>query len=69
MSIDCGPVRRWIEGGILYAENDFVRVCWGPTDDPAQVGKLGFYGPKEICVEFVLRSDFETACKRATEAA
>lgn len=50
-----GPVRRWQEGDIRYAENDWIRLAWVETDDPAMVGKFGFHGPDQIGVEYMAR--------------
>lgn len=47
-----GLVRRWKDGGILYAQNDFVRLAYVVTDDLGKIGKLG-YGPKETIVEYI----------------
>lgn len=49
-----GPVRRWKDDhGIYWAENEWLRLAWAKTDDPAKEGSLGFHGPDEICVEFI----------------
>jgi hypothetical protein len=51
-----GPVKRWTdEDGIMWAENDFIRLAWAYTDDPGKVGKFGWYGPRQVCVEFIAR--------------
>ncbi len=62
-----GPVRRWMKDGILYAENDFCILTWAPTDDPSQIGQFGWYGPKQIGVEFMLRAQFDTICAEIKE--
>lgn len=55
-----GPVRRWYKDGIYYAKNDFISLAWAATDDPAMVGKFGWYGPQQIGVEYISQ---ETADK------
>lgn len=54
---DLGPVRRWKEGDILYAENDFVRMAYVVTDDHEKLSgwRLGLhpYGDTEICVGYI----------------
>lgn len=51
-----GPVRRWREGNILFAENDFIRGAYMVIDDQAKFEGLfgmGFEGPRQICVEYI----------------
>lgn len=49
-----GPVRRWRDDHRIYwAENDWLRLAWARTDDPAKVGRLGFHGPEQVCVEYI----------------
>jgi len=55
-----GPVRRWKEGDIYFAENDWMRLAWAATDDPKMIGMCGWHGPREIMVEYCSR---ETADK------
>lgn len=51
--MDFGPVRRWKEGDILYAENDLATMAYVETNDISKVGTGGFHGPKEIWVEYI----------------
>jgi hypothetical protein len=53
VELDLGPVRHWQDGDIHYAENDFIRLAWVVTDDPAKVGTFGWHGPGQIGVEYV----------------
>lgn len=48
-----GPVRRWREGDILYAENDWLRMAFVATDDESKWGKPDWYGPKQIGIEYI----------------
>lgn len=48
-----GPTRRWRDGDILHAENDFISGAYVVTDDKSKVGELGFHGPRELCVEYI----------------
>lgn len=51
----CGIVKRWTdENGIHWAENDFIRLAWAYTNDPAKVGTFGWHGPDRVCVEYIL---------------
>ena len=53
--LDMGPVHRWQEGDIMYAENDFILLTWVYTDDPSKVGTFGWHGPNQIYVEYIAR--------------
>ena len=48
-----GETRRWTKDGIIYAENDFVRMAYAGTSDPKKIGTLGWRGPDRVCVEYV----------------
>jgi hypothetical protein len=48
-----GSVRRWKEGDILWASNDWIGGAYVVTDDPREVGHMAWHGPKEICVEYI----------------
>jgi hypothetical protein len=48
-------IERWWDGEILYVQNNFVRLAYAYTDNPAIVGTYGWCGPQEICVEYILR--------------
>lgn len=61
-----GPVRRWLDGDILYAENDFIRLAWACTGDPAKIGRFGWHGPKQIGVEYVGRDGWAAMTKLLT---
>lgn len=53
VAVDCGPVKRWQEGNILWASNDFITMAYVEADDPRKVGHLGWEGPDEICVQYI----------------
>lgn len=46
-----GPVRRWKEGDILFAENDWISGAFVVTDDREKIGQLGLhpYGADQMC--------------------
>ena len=48
-----GSVKRWMDGDIYMAKNDFCSLAWAVTDDPAKVGSFGWHGPQQIGVEYV----------------
>ncbi len=50
-----GPIRRWQDGDVHYAENDFIRLAFVYTDDITQLGTGGWHGPDKIWVEYVAR--------------
>lgn len=50
---DLGPVKRWKDGDILHAENDFISGAFVVTDDQSKIGELCFHGPRELCVEYI----------------
>ena len=45
------PPRKWREGDILYAENDWVRMAFVVTDDLTKLGQMGWHN--DICVEYI----------------
>jgi hypothetical protein len=53
MAFDFGEVRRWKEGDVLWAENDFIRMAYAVTDDTDLVGSIGLHGPDQLCVEYI----------------
>jgi hypothetical protein len=53
MSNLCGPVRRWKEGKILYAENDIILAAYVVSRDKRKIGTVGWYGEPSIWVEFI----------------
>jgi hypothetical protein len=53
--IDLGSLRHWQEGDIHYAENALVKLAWVYTTDSDLDGKMGWYGPDQICVQYKLR--------------
>lgn len=50
-----GPVRRWREGNILLAANDFATMAYCITDDPRMVGRQGWHKPGDdgVMVEWI----------------
>lgn len=50
---DLGPVERWKDGDVLFAENDAVTMAYAVTADPQKVGSSGWHGSKEIRVEYI----------------
>jgi len=64
--MNLGPTRRWVDDGILYAENDFIRLAWAPTDDPNLVGQFTWYGSRQIGVELMARQKFDEQCHGIT---
>lgn len=56
--MNLGPVRRWKEGNVLFAENDFIKMAYAVTKVPEKIGTLGWYGKGQnaICVEFISES-------------
>ncbi len=48
-----GPVQRWRDSdGILYAQNDFVRMAY--VCDPSKpFDSNGFHGPRQVCVGYL----------------
>jgi hypothetical protein len=54
---DFGPVRRWREGDVLFAENDWISAAYVATDDPEKLTgwRMGWhpYDGTEICVEYI----------------
>lgn len=55
--IDCGPVKRWWDGAILHAANDWISMAYMVTDDPDKLRgfRMGFEGPDQICVVYIDR--------------
>jgi hypothetical protein len=49
------PTRRWKDGDVLWAENDFCRIAYVPTDDPAKLAgwRMGLHGPEKLCVSYI----------------
>lgn len=51
------PTRRWREGDILFAENDWVKTADVVSDDPKKLGGLGLglhpYGDSQMCVGYI----------------
>lgn len=64
--LDLGLVRCWLEGDILYAENDFLKLAWAQTNDPEKFGKFGWHGPRQIGVEYVGPDEWKRLSARIT---
>lgn len=51
------PTRRWREGDILFAENDWVLTAVVVTDDPKKLEgwRMGLhpYGEDQMCVGYI----------------
>lgn len=47
-----GPVKRWKDGDVLWAENDILLMAYVVTDDFAKVGTIGLHDNR-IYVEFI----------------
>lgn len=46
-----GPVKRWKEGDIYFAENSFLRMAYAVTHDRAKLGTVGIVN--DIFVELI----------------
>lgn len=57
ISTSLGVTRRWREGDILFAENDWISGAFVVTDDPEKMRGLGLgwhpYKDTQICVEYI----------------
>lgn len=59
-AITGGPVRRWKEGKILYAENDIMRAAFVVSQSKHMIGCVGWYGnpgEPQVWVEFISSKD------------
>ncbi len=48
-----GGVRRWKDGDILYAENDWLLMAYVVTDDVSKLDALKIHGPDEVFVQLI----------------
>lgn len=46
-----GNIKRWKDGDLLWAENDWVKMAYAVSGDPAKIGNIGIVG--DTYVEFI----------------
>lgn len=59
-------VRRWKNGEIFYAENDFIRMAYTVTTDQTKLGTIGIQD--DIFVEYINEQQaklWEVECRQS----